>query len=408
MLSLEFTGRSHGDYVGVKATGFPSGEAVDFCELESFMKRRIPAHRAEKDEIEVVSGITGGVTDGNTIEIHIANTDARPSDYDALKSVPRPGHADYPAYIKYDGREDMHGGGKYSGRMTAPLCAVGGIAKQILQRRGITINAYVTRVGECSDETAFDDVIQAAKAEGDSLGGIVECVAEGLPVGVGDAMTDGLDGLISYFVFAIPACKGIEFGNGFKSASMKGSKNNDPYRVADGRVEIMSNNAGGILGGMSTGAPVVFRAAFKPTPSIAKKQHSVDLSAMQNVDIEINGRHDVCVALRAAPAVEASCAIAILSAMYGDAATDNSIDALRSEVDRTDREIAALLSKRFSLTDAIGTVKTGGIEDTGREQRVLENVRLSSADNCSDEIEKLYSHIFTLSKKRQEDMRNDG
>lgn len=381
MLSVEIFGRSHEEYIGATVTGFPAGEPVDVAQLQSFMARRTPKHRAESDVPVIKSGLCDGVTDGKPLTVLIYNEDARPQDYEALKVIPRPGHADYPAYVKYGGREDMRGGGKYSGRMTAPLCAAGGIAKQILERRGISVRAEMESLG-------FDI------PEGDSAGGIIKCTVTGMPIGIGDALFEGLDGAIARYVFAIPAVKGIEFGAGFKAAKMLGSENNDGYEVVNNKVNIISNHAGGILGGMSTGEEIVFRVAFKPTPSISKPQKSVNLLTMENVDLIIEGRHDKCIAFRAAPIVEAACALAILDKIPEES---ESLNSLRNTVDIIDERISALLSERFAVTDRIGLHKDR-VTDSDREAEVLSHV--SKGEYASD-ISEIYKTIMQRSKRSQ-------
>ena len=245
----------------------------------------------------------------------IRNVDTRSRDYGNLTNVPRPGHADYPADVKFGGHQDRAGGGHFSGRLTAPLCVAGGIAIQLLERSGVTIQARAVRIGGETDRDKMKEAITLARAEGDSVGGVVEAEVKGLPVGVGDPMFGGLENRIAQAVFGIPAVKGLEFGEGFGAAELKGSENNDPFGIIDGKVMPISNHAGGILGGLSTGAPIVFRVAFKPTPSISKEQDTVDLSAKKPVKLMVKGRHDPCVVLRAVPCVEAAAAIAVYDAM---------------------------------------------------------------------------------------------
>ena len=337
-------GQSHGEKIGCVIDGLPSGEAIDMNELKSFMSRRAPGgayatKRREPDEPHIVSGLFNGRTCGAPLCILIDNTDVKSADYEWMKDMPRPGHADYPASVKYKGWQDYRGGGHFSGRITAALCAAGGIAMQILERRGISIAAHLLSMGNITD-TAFDpmnigeDVISTAKTgfptisdaaaekmkalideireAGDSVGGTVECAVTGMPVGIGSPVFNGVENAIARAVFAIPAVKGIEFGEGFACARMKGSENNDTYEWKNGQPALQSNHAGGILGGLTDGAPVIFRAAFKPTPSIAMAQHTVSLSARRDAILEITGRHDPCVAVRAVPVVEAAAALAMI------------------------------------------------------------------------------------------------
>ena len=313
-------GQSHGPAVGVTMEGLPAGFAIDFEELQRFLDRRAPGQagatpRKEADRPEFLSGLVGGVTCGAPVTALIRNENTRSGDYDNLKSIPRPGHADYTAWVKYGDARDAAGGGPFSGRLTAPLCIAGGICLQLLAPMGITVSARLVRVGGETDPEKFMDAIEAARAAGDSVGGVVECAVSGVPAGVGEPMFDGLENRIAGAVFGIPGVKGLEFGSGFAGAALRGSQNNDPFYVEDGAVRTRTNNAGGILGGISTGMPIVFRAAFKPTPSIAKPQQSVDLRTMRETELTVHGRHDPCIALRAVPVVEAAAAVAIYDAI---------------------------------------------------------------------------------------------
>ncbi|MBR0051664.1 MAG: chorismate synthase [Firmicutes bacterium] len=321
-IKISIFGASHAPEIGVTVDGLPAGEAVDLQELQAFLERRAPGRdefstaRREPDVPEFRSGLTDGKTDGSVLEAVIRNRDARSGDYKAIADTPRPGHADYTARMKYGEGFDMAGGGPFSGRMTAPLCIAGGIALQILARRGITVHAQPVSVGGVSgNEDVMRATVKAAKEEGDSVGGIVECTVEGVPAGVGGPLFDGLESRIAGLVYGIPAVKGVDFGAGFSAAYMMGSENNDPFEIHDGRVVTRTNHCGGILGGISTGMPIVFRAAFKPTPSIAKEQDTVDLRTMENAKISVPGRHDPCIVFRAVPVVEAAAALAILDAM---------------------------------------------------------------------------------------------
>ncbi|MBQ6676729.1 MAG: chorismate synthase [Clostridia bacterium] len=324
-LRVTVWGESHAPSVGVDIDGFPAGYHIDPDAVAEFMSRRAPGRdafstsRREDDIPEFLSGVENGVTTGEVIKAEIKNRDVRSSDYDNVRNVPRPGHADYAARVKYGDGYNMAGGGPFSGRMTAPLCVAGALAIGLLSKNGITVHAEPVEIGGVAcDVDAMKDEIAKAKADGDSVGGIVECTADGLPAGVGGPLFDGMESLISQAVFAIPAVKGIEFGAGFAAARMRGSENNDPFAVENGRVITTKNDHGGILGGITSGAPLVFRAAFKPTPSIAKEQDSVDLATLENVKLTVKGRHDPCVVLRAVPAVESACAIAILDALLSE------------------------------------------------------------------------------------------
>ena len=348
-IKVSVFGQSHAEAIGVCIDGLPAGEEVDMEELCRFLQRRAPGRsdvstpRREADEPKILCGLVNNVTCGAPLAAIIENTNTRSKDYDFLKETPRPAHADYPAQIKYGGFQDVRGGGHFSGRLTAPLCIAGGICLQILQRKGIQIGAHISSVDGCADE-AFNPMgvsretldrvkaldfpvlsrekgeemrkrILAARAEGDSVGGTVECIVTGLPAGIGGPLFGGLDGKIASAIFGIPAVKGIEFGAGFAAAGLKGSENNDPYTVKNGKIQTESNNAGGILGGISTGMPLLFRTAFKPTPSISKTQKSVKLSTLEETELCVTGRHDPCIVPRAVPVVEAVTAIAVLDAI---------------------------------------------------------------------------------------------
>lgn len=344
-IKVSVFGQSHSESIGVVIDGLPAGEAVDLDVLAAFMARRAPGQgayatsRKEADAPEILCGLLDGKTCGAPLSAIIRNTNTRSSDYDRLRDVPRPAHADYAANLRYGGYQDVRGGGHFSGRLTAPLCIAGGIAKQILERRGVYVGAHIASIGDIKD-SAFDPVtlspadfvpadrafpvldeaagsrmlelIAGCRAEGDSIGGVVECGVVGFPAGVGDPMFDGIENWLAAAIFGIPAVKGLEFGAGFAAASMRGSENNDPYRMDGDRVVTVTNNAGGITGGISTGMPILFRAAVKPTPSIAMEQDSVSLSAGENTKLQIVGRHDPCIVPRAVPVFEAVTAIVLL------------------------------------------------------------------------------------------------
>ena len=320
---ISIFGESHAAAIGVTMEGLPAGSPIDSGTLQAFLERRAPGRdslstsRREADAPEFLCGVKNGVATGAPITAIIRNADTRSNDYANLANVPRPGHADYPAEVKFGGFQDRAGGGHFSGRLTAPLCIAGGIVIQQLERLGVSISARAICIGGETEPERMEAAIAAAREAGDSVGGIVEAEIRGLPTGIGDPMFGGLENRIAQIVFGIPAVKGIEFGEGFAVADLKGSENNDPYGVIDGKVAPLTNHAGGILGGISTGAPVVFRVAFKPTPSIAKEQDSVDLGKMEPARLVVKGRHDPCVVLRAIPCVEAAAAIAVFDAILG-------------------------------------------------------------------------------------------
>lgn len=352
-LRVTVFGQSHSPAIGCVVEGFPAGFSVDQDALARFMARRSPGAnrwstpRREADAVQILSGLNPqGATCGAPLSCVIANTNTRGSDYDELRRVPRPGHADFTAQAKWHGAQDVAGGGHFSGRLTAPLCAAGGIALQVLEARGVLIGAHLAEVAGIADEP-FDDgsgsgqqlarqlaslrdgrdfpvldddagarmraAIDAAREDKDSVGGIVECAATGMPAGVGSPLFDGIESVIARIAFGVPAVKGIEFGAGFSAARMRGSQNNDPYGMDEGGNPLpLKNDAGGNLGGITTGAPVIFRLAFKPTPSIGREQDSVDLEQGTPAKLSVRGRHDPCIAPRAVPVAEAVMALALL------------------------------------------------------------------------------------------------
>ena len=318
---ISIFGESHAAAIGVTIEGLPAGSPIDSGKLQEFLERRAPGRdafstsRREADAPEFLCGVKNGIATGAPITAIIRNSDMRSNDYANLANIPRPGHADYPAEVKFGGCQDRAGGGHFSGRLTAPLCIAGGIALQQIERLGVSVSARAVRIGGETDPNRMKAAIAAARDAGDSVGGVVEAEVRGLPPGIGGPMFGGLENRIAQIVFGIPTVKGIEFGEGFAVADLKGSENNDPYGVVDGKVVALTNHAGGILGGISTGAPVVFRVAFKPTPSIAKEQDSVDLEKMEPAKLVVKGRHDPCVVLRAVPCVEAAAAIAVYDAV---------------------------------------------------------------------------------------------
>lgn len=330
-------GASHGEAIGVVMEGLPVGFAIDTDALAAFLARRAPGQgtfataRRETDAPEFLSGVKNGVTSGGAVTVVIRNSDAHPNDYTAIRNTPRPGHADFTARIRDGESVDLSGGGRFSGRLTAPLCIAGGIAMQLLEKEGIRVVSHIVSLAGITDEGDFPssvpesgfptlskkrggemlDAIAKARAEGDSVGGVVECAVLGLPAGLGDALFDGVESRLSAALFGIPAVKGVEFGAGFAAAELRGSENNDAFVLRNGAVTTETNRCGGILGGITTGAPLLFRVGFKPTPSIARRQRTVDLAAMRETTIEIAGRHDPCIVPRAVPCVEAAAAVVL-------------------------------------------------------------------------------------------------
>ncbi len=317
---ISIFGQSHSPAIGVTVDGLPAGITVDMEKLQRFMDRRAPGQgrhttsRKEPDRPEFLSGLTGDTTCGAPLTAIIRNTNTRPGDYDDIRDIPRPGHADYTAHVKYGGFEDVSGGGHFSGRLTAPLCVAGGIFLQILEKRGVTVEASILEIGGNRDDPLSE--IGKAAAERDSVGGIISCAVRGVPAGIGDPVFGGMENRIAQVIFGIPAVKGIEFGAGFRAAEMRGSQNNDPFFYDEqGNVKTGSNNAGGILGGITTGMDITFNVAFKPTPSIAREQRSISYSRRENAVLEVRGRHDPCIVPRAVPVVEAAAAVAVADAM---------------------------------------------------------------------------------------------
>ena len=343
-LKVNLFGQSHSAGIGMTMEGFPAGFSIDTEALQRFLERRAPGRnswstaRAEADVPEFLCGLAGNITCGAPLTAIIRNTDAKSGDYESLRRTPRPGHADYTAEIRYGGYQDAAGGGHLSGRLTAPLCIAGGICLQYLAGQGIKVQAHIAEIGGISDEgdpllstaekafpTLSDsqgekmrELIERMRAEGDSVGGIIECTATGVPAGLGDPLFGGMENRLAAVLFGIPAMKGVEFGAGFGAARMTGSENNDGFRIRNGKIETESNHAGGILGGITTGMPLVLRAAFKPTPSIAKKQRSVNLETGEEAEIHVSGRHDPCIVPRAVPAVEAATAIVLTDALLSN------------------------------------------------------------------------------------------
>lgn len=318
---ISITGASHAPSIGVELEGIPAGHTIDLEQLQSFLNRRAPgqgAHttaRKEADIPEFQSGLSDGRTTGEVIKAIIRNTDVRSRDYEKLRDIPRPGHADFAARMKYGDQVDLRGGGIFSGRMTAPLCIAGGIILQILAEEGITIETEIREIGGKADN--LYETIAEAKEAGDSVGGIIGCTVKGLPAGIGGPLFDGVENKISQIIFAIPAVKGIEFGRGFDAARIRGSENNDAFYFDGDQIKTRTNNHGGILGGITSGMPLTFNVAIKPTPSIAMEQDSISYSKGENVKLQIDGRHDPCIVPRALPCVEAAAAIAIYDLMRG-------------------------------------------------------------------------------------------
>ena len=339
---IQIFGESHGEGIGVVVEGCPSGLEIDESRIQTELNRRRPgtgalvSSRSESDVFKIQSGVFKGKTTGAPLLMTILNIDVDSSSYEEIKDTPRPGHADYTARVKYEGFNDYRGGGIFSGRLTAAMVMGGSVAQQLLKQRGIEVLAHVVQIGQESVERNLSDdeirtnvysspvrcgdkksakgmqaVIEGVKSEGDSIGGVIECRIVGIPAGIGEPLFDSVESVLSHAMFSIPGVKGVEFGSGFKGASMRGSENNDPPIIVDGEVGWSKNDAGGILGGISNGMPVVVRVAVKPTSSISKEQETVDIEKMENTTLKIEGRHDVCIVPRAVPVVEAMMAVTL-------------------------------------------------------------------------------------------------
>ena len=339
-------GESHGKCVGVVIDGCPAGVPLSEKDIQTELDSRIPPQpkivsgRIEKDKVEILSGVFNGFSTGAPISMTVRNKEADSSDYEAIRDLPRPGHADYSARIKYRGFNDYRGGGRFSGRVTVALIMAGAVAKKLLSAFDVDVLAYTKTIDKvkmdrslspegirkrryktavrCPDlacAEAMEEAIVNARKEGDSLGGIIECLALNVPAGVGEPLFEALDADIAKILLAVPAVKGVEFGAGFAAAELRGSENNDPYRMKGGKVVTLTNNAGGILGGLSSGMPIIVRVAVKPTSSIAKEQRTVNLRSMEDAKIKVKGRHDPCVVPKAVPVVESAVAIILADHM---------------------------------------------------------------------------------------------
>ena len=348
-IKISIFGESHGNGIGVVIDGLPAGVKIDMDKGLVQMSRRAPGKdktatpRLEKDIPKVLSGMLGDTLTGAPLCAVIENTNTKSGDYSNLLACPRPGHSDYTAFVKYNASNDIRGGGHFSGRLTAPIVFAGAICRQILENKGIKIAAHINSIGTVNDapfnpvciedelidklnnstfalidgsvEEAMREQVEDARMSLDSIGGTIECAVTGIDAGIGEPMFEGVEGVIAKAVFGVPAIKGIEFGKGFELAQMRGSQSNDPFRYENGNVVTETNNCGGILGGITNGMPVIFRAAVKPTPSISQKQRTVDLQKKENAELEIHGRHDPCIVPRAVPVIEAVTAIAIINLM---------------------------------------------------------------------------------------------
>ena len=341
LFTITSFGESHGRCVGAIIDGCPAGLSLTEDDIQREVDRRKPGtevastRRVEEDRVEILSGVFNGYTTGMPLCLLIWNKDVNSSEYEKIRSLPRPGHADYTAFVKYGGFNDFRGGGRFSGRITATFVIAGAVARKLLDLVGIEVLAHTIEIGgikaqikgvdelrknvetnplKCGDSQAAEEmirVIEQAKGEGDSVGGIIEGLALNVPVGLGKPAFNTLEGDLSKALFAIPSVKGVEFGSGFSAARKRGSENNDPFTINDGKIVTATNNAGGILGGISNGMPIVARVAIKPTSSIARSQGTVDLKKMRSTSLEVKGRHDACIVPRAVPVVESMMAVTL-------------------------------------------------------------------------------------------------
>lgn len=346
-VQVSIFGESHGKAIGVTIDNLPSGIKIDMDELLLNMGRRAPGKdksatpRKEADTPIILSGMLEDVITGAPLCAIIENTNTRSADYSNLMTLPRPSHSDYPAFLRYDGFNDIRGGGHFSGRLTAPLVFAGSICRQILKRQGVQIASHISSIKDIKDdnfnsidvdielinrlnkesfplinkkkEKQMRDVIEVARLDQDSVGGVIECCAVGFKAGVGSPMFMGVENVISQVMFGVPAVKGIEFGSGFDITKMYGSQSNDQYYMDGNEVKTKTNHNGGVLGGISTGMPIVCRVAIKPTPSILKEQNTVNLQTRENANLVINGRHDPCIVSRASVVIESAMAVALIN-----------------------------------------------------------------------------------------------
>lgn len=426
-IKITISGGSHEKEIGVRISGFPFGVRIDYDELVRFIARRKAANnigstaREEKDIPVFQSGISDGVTNGEDIVATVINENYDATDYIKYIDMPRPSHADYVSTVKYG--KAQSGGGIFSGRMTVAHCIAGGLAVQYLKSRGINITSEITRIGNAkrsgydfsnpernvapndylTEEMKYE--IASASGRKDSVGGEIQCVVTGLPVGIGEPVFDGLESTVSKYIFSIPAVKGVEFGRGFAFSEMCGSNANDSFIWQNGVVKTSSNNNGGINGGLSNGMPLVVTVAVKPTPSIGIVQNTVSLSSGESVALEIKGRHDVCIVPRAVAVVESAVACAVMELYLEGGFDKNDVNkaCVRAEIDNIDDEICELLNERLTLAETIGKIKKQEklpVEDKKREKEIITRLCEKYALD-SEDVEKIYNCIFSMSKKKQ-------
>ena len=399
MISIDLFGTSHTKEMGAVIRGIPADAELDMDFIQKQLDRRKPGGTltSERKESDIPR-----VEKRNPLVVVFKNEDVSDEAYDELELIPRPGHSDYTYYAK--GGSFIKGGAT-SARLTAPMVFAGAIAKKELLKRGIDVTAKLFEAGGEKDPAKIVKAIEQVKAEGDSLGGVVECTVTGLEPGFGGVYFQKLEASISSAVFSVPAVKGLEFGKGFESAGLKGSENNDEFVFEDGRVITKTNNCGGLLGGMSDGMPLVLRAAFKPTPSIAKEQWTVNLKTGENVKISVGGRHDPCVALRGVVVIESMVALAI----YDHLLAEDKLFASRSNIDFANENLLNLFLFRMEEAKKIGEFKREKglpVTDKAREEEIIQKVREDSGD-MADYAEAFFRNLIELSKKYQEHLSED-
>ena len=403
-------GESHGPAIGVVLEGVPAGLELDLERVSAEMARRAPGGsplstaRKEADVPEILSGLFEGRTTGTPLCAVIANTDTRSRDYAKLKDLPRPGHGDYAGYVRYQGCNDYRGGGHFSGRLTAPLVFAGAVAKQLLEQKGVQVAARISNVAGIPDPTPeqYEQAVLEARSQLDSVGGCIRCAVTGLPAGLGAPdYGENVEGIFSQYLFAVPAVKSVGFGDGVGFASLRGSQANDSFYMDGDTVKTRTNHSGGVNGGITNGMPVEFTVTFRPTPSIAQPQETIDLTTMTNTKITIGGRHDACIALRAPVVVESAAALALWRLKGADGGGE--LDNLRGQLDILDTELTALFVRRQSISRQIGAYKREHhlpVQDAGREEQVL-HTRGDLVPERRQQVERLFRLLMELSREEQ-------
>ena len=454
-IKIGIYGESHSPSIGVCLEGLDY-DKLDTTALAAFMKRRAPGQNAWSTPRKEEDAVVVDVLQKGLFKAHIDNTNIKPHDYSNLLITPRPGHADFTARLKYGEDFKSSGGGAFSGRMTAPLCIAGFLAKSFLEEKGIKIFAHIKSIAGVKDETynfdnrtneedflnkleevskkdfpVIDDAaceqmkekIAQTREQGDSVGGTIEVVVQGIPGGIGGPIFEGIEARIAELCFAVPACKGVEFGNGFEAADKLGSTNNDSFIFDGPQLKLHSNRCGGILGGISVGgtvAPIVFDVAVKPTPTISKEQATVNLETKENTTITVGGRHDPCIVPRAVPVYEAVAALALTDVISSDTAMkfavaepveaqgprfdQEDLASLRTQIDQADEQLLAALAKRMEVAEKIGQLKKQAgkpVLDTSREAQKLESIYEKTDERTKPYIKDIYKKLFEASRDLQ-------